>query len=156
MIHRHPEKSVISGSALVEEINNALNLPIHECQRRTWAMYVLHNYAAMANAATRFRKINGTKMFLDIYYDDLINDPLQTVEKIYRFAGETNIRTTPRDASDCLDKNLKEDMKNYLQQSAKDRMTHRKPMKHDLQEFGFTSEDIESQFKPYLEHFFSE
>lgn len=86
---------------------------------------------------------NGAK-FLDIYYDDLINDPISIAEKIYTFADEK------------FCEGVRLEMETFLSISYESRLTGvRKPKKFTTDDFGIDVEEINRSFKPYLNRYFS-
>ena len=160
-LHRHPSHSVASGAGLVEAVNASVNLKLDEKkQRKMWAQFLMTTYSGMANSAVLFRSefdtLNGLEdyannanneslnaKFLDIYYDDLIDDPIGTANLIYKFSNE------------CLSDGVKVEMEKFLSMSNNARMTsERKPKKYTLEDFGLDLEDINQNFKPYLDRFF--
>ena len=145
-LHRHPVHSVSSGAMLVESINESMNVGIQSTQSRQWATSLMHQYAGMANVAVQFRKENPdfTERVCDIYYDDFVNDPLATADKIYKFAGA------------LLSREARAVMELYLQKSYRDRSSgsRRVPVRRTISDFGIDHASIDREFAPYINLFF--
>lgn len=76
--------------------------------------------------------------FIDVQFEDLINDPISTVSHIYDKLGMT------------LDREAKVNMLNFLNDHSK---STKNPKKSTLAEYGLTDDYVRSSLKHYTDYF---
>jgi len=137
MTHRDPIEVTASNASLTATLRAAFSDEVDpfevgpECSQR-WA-------EAIAKALrSRDRGCAPADRFLDLYYLDLVKDPVSAVQKIYdRF-------NLP------FPEELKERIRKFLQQNPKDRFgKHR----YSLEEFGLNLEEERRRYSSYRERF---
>ena len=134
MTHRHPGKVVASAASLMSSVRSLYS--DHEDPARTgheqaelWSMY-------FDNFLRARKKLNKENQFIDIRFEDFVNDQMQVIEKIYdhfnwKFPDETQTR-----------------IQEFLDSNPKDK--HGKH-KYALEIFGLDPAKIETQFATYIE-----
>lgn len=137
MTHRDPVEVAASNASLTATLRSAFSDEVDpfevgpECSRR-WA-------EAMSRALRyRDRGCAPAERFLDLYYADLVADPIGAVRKVY-------------DHFDLpFSEALAESIGGFLRQHPKDRFgTHR----YSLEDFGMTREEERARYATYRERF---
>lgn len=134
--HRNPLEVVPSWCSLVYSWRNKFHNNVDKIEIGKEQLSFLKN---MLDAGLKFRENHPDygNRFRDIYYKDLISNPLKTVEEIYRSLGME------------LTKEVKERMVNYLDKSHKDRKRHT----YTMEEYGLDEETIRKAFNQYTNKF---
>jgi len=134
MTHRDPVQTVPSLASLVRTLYvlgsdtvDTLEIGAHWSQR--WARALERALAARAQREDRF---------LDIYYDELVADPMAQVRRIYAHAG---LELT--DAAEAQ-------MRRWAVENERDR---RPVHAYTLEEFGYTQDGLRRDFAAYCERF---
>jgi sulfotransferase family protein len=134
MTHRDPVQTVPSLASLVRTLYvlgsdsvDALEIGAHWSQRWSRALE-----RAIASRAKR------EQAFLDVYYEDLVADPMAQVQRIYAHAG-LELTDAARGA-----------MKKWAVENERDR---RPVHAYTLEEFGYTREGLRREFAAYCERF---
>lgn len=137
MTHRNPLEVTASNASLTATLRSAFsdNIDPHEvgqeCSRR---------WADALRRAILFRDTGGAprERFLDLYYTDLITDPVGTVRKVYdRFAIPV---------PEWMD----EKVRGFLAGNKKDRFGKHN---YSMEEFGLQPEGVGKEYAAYIERF---
>ncbi len=134
-IHRDPLEVVPSFCSLTAAYRGICNNKLNEKEIGKQAMDFINLSLVRVKTA---RKKHDSNRFLDVYYTDLVNNPIEVVKNIYKHLGiqvshETEIR-----------------MKAEVNASAKRKgKTHH----YSLQQFGLEREDILDRFGQYIDSF---
>lgn len=135
MTHRHPKYIVPSWSQFQAQMLN-IYLEIDQDSSDYWVSETMHLTSEMARRIVAYRKKNTSDRILDISFESLTQDPIGTVENIYKHFGKT--------LTDKFRENLQEFLK-------KDEVEGKSTApKVTLQDVGLTEEMIEEQFAEYL------
>lgn len=134
MTHRDPVQTVPSLASLVRTLqglgSDAVDpLEIGAHWSRKWARALER---AIAVRATREER------FLDVYYEELVADPMAQVARIYAHAG---VELTP---------DAQAQMRRWAVENERDR---RPVHAYTLEEFGYTPEGLRRAFRAYCERF---
>jgi hypothetical protein len=144
-LHRPLENVVASTCSMNETLNDytdAFYLPSQKMGERT-----LDRLAdVMKRGLKERRELEDTKKsmppkFTDIYYNELIADPIGTVKTLYKECGLT------------VSKEFEQRLTTYLEDQAEMRRQRRSTgasHKYTLENFGLTKEAVNHQFEEYL------
>ncbi len=89
----------------------------------------------------KFRKENPDKPFIDVYYEDLLEDPMAQLERIYDFA----------------EIDLTDEAREQMEASRKSNRQYRYGRhEYRLEDFGLTREGVRREFEPYYERYLEE
>lgn len=134
MTHRDPAQTVPSLASLVRTLrvlgSDAVDpLEIGAHWSRKWARALERAVAARGSREERF---------LDVYYDELVTDPMRQVRRIYAHAGlELSAEAEAR-------------MREWAVENERDR---RPVHAYTLAEFGYTEQGLRDDFAAYCERF---
>ena len=136
-IHRHPLEVIGSVTSLDIVLRRAFSDAIDP---KAIGVEAVKQWAEAANLMTNVHqhelvKRNGV---LDVYYRDLVHDPISTVQRIYEYFA----LPFTNQAKDGMEKFLKENPQNK-------HGVHT----YSLSQFGLSSEFVLSHFKHYIYHF---
>jgi hypothetical protein len=134
MTHRDPVQTVPSLASLVRALrtlgSDAVDpLEIGAHWSRKWARALERAIAVRATCEERF---------LDVYYEELVTDPMAQVARIYAHAG---VLLTP---------DAEARMRRWAVENERDR---RPVHAYTLEEFGYTPEGLRRAFHAYCERF---
>ena len=93
----------------------------------------------VANRSIQFREKTNNGQFLDVSYNQLVQDTLGTVQWIYDWAGIE------------MSEVFKEKMTTWLEQSKRRRKQN--PHQYSLEQFGLTEESIQKKFESYYDQY---
>ena len=93
----------------------------------------------VANRSIQFREKTNNGQFLDVPYNQLVQDTLGTVQWIYDWAGMK------------MSEVFKEKMTTWLEQSKRRRKQN--PHQYSLEQFGLTEESIQKKFESYYDQY---
>jgi hypothetical protein len=139
LIHRDPVVLCASVCSLIHTLSGTFTDADHRA-------YIAEHWVAMLEESIRridaFRAAHPEHPIIDIAYDDLVRDPVATVESIYaRFA--TNER-------DGLDAHARDAMVRYVASHPKDALgVHR----YDLAECGLDGGELAERFSAYARRY---
>lgn len=135
--HRHPQSVIASVASLDATLRHALS---DDQDLQAIGRENLYHFAHTLEPAMSLRDSPGPwqTQFLDVYYHDLMKDPIGQIRLIYNHFGLTlNDETVSK-------------MKHFLALEPKDkRGVHR----YSLEKFGLTSELINTHFDSYINRF---
>jgi hypothetical protein len=136
--HRDPRETLASFASMISHGRGVFSDRVDPVEvGRDWTRKI-HR---MMLRSIMFRDKNPDKPFIDVYYEDLLEDPLAEVERIYDFAG---IELTD-DARERMETNRKTN-----RQYRYGRHEYR------LEDFGLTPEGVRREFEPYYERYLQE
>jgi len=135
--HRNPLEVIGSVASLDVVLRGAFSNAI---DYKTIGMEALKQWADAAQQAMHVRERAGTRCdrFLDIYYRDLVREPISTVQRIYQYFD----LPFTRQAKDGMEKFLKENPKDKHGSHS-----------YSLPQFGLSAELVTSYFNEYMNHF---
>jgi hypothetical protein len=104
---------------------------------RTWA----RKFANGMNRTLDVREQLGDERFLDLWFKDTVNQPLQEIQKIYDFIGMELTDEARAEMAQWQDFNKRE---------------LRPPHEYTLEQYGFTEAGLKQQFARYRERFITQ
>lgn len=126
--HRDPLKVVASISSHANVIRAAFSDELHPCEiAQDWQRY----WQQALSHALDYRKENPDQEIRDVYYSDLVADPIGVIKTLYQ---QLNLSYT--DDFDAA-------IKRYITKNPQSKH------KYTLQEFGFRKKDIKKMFADY-------
>ena len=137
MTHRDPIEMTASNASLTATLRSAFSDDVDpfevgpECSRR-WAEAI---YRALRS---RDRGGAPAERFLDLYYADLVADPIGAVRKVYNHFDL------------CFPEDLGERIRAFVHQNPKDRFGRHR---YSLADFGMTREEEMKRYAAYRERF---
>jgi hypothetical protein len=133
--HRDPLKVVPSFSSMMAHAGAMLASDI---DARTVGRRVADQMVNSVERAIATRANTPSDSVLDVYYDDLIEDPLAVMQRIYDFIGlEWNSESAAR-------------MRGWISGNPQHKYgTHH----YELDDFGLDADELGARFKHYREHF---
>lgn len=135
--HRDPQKVIASVASLDAVLRRAFS---HDVDLRVIGAEALCQWSTAAQQGITLRKKYGvvSPQFLDIYYADLVRDPLGTIRNLYR---HIEMELSPE---------AERRMQTYVTDNPKD--THGQH-RYALAQFGLLPEDVNASFKVYTTFF---
>ena len=138
LLHRDPLALCSSVCSLITTLSSLFSDADHTA-------YIAEHWVMMLEESLRrietFRENHPEHPILDIQYDDLVRNPISTVERIYRGSGDSGRE---------LSKAARAKIAAYVAAHPKgERGIHR----HDLAAFGLEEEAIRERFSGYIERF---
>jgi hypothetical protein len=134
-LHRDPHKFVPSTCNL---INQDPFLMTKDSSPKKVGQQILAKLSEWGRKSLAFRKNINPGNFYDIHYQDLVNQPIETVINIYDHFGME----------------IPAKMKMKLNQWLKEKHGKNRPrQKYRLEQFGLKPADIEREFKDYCQYF---
>ena len=133
--HRNPCEVVPSYTRLNESYNNWY-YNNYTCDRIKFGRFTLDSLILCAQRLIKFKKNLNTSSYIDIVYEDMVKDPIATVEKIYLHFGLE------------FTKEFEENMENWLKGNRQGKYGRRE---YSLDDYQLTSQQIIEEFKDYIE-----
>lgn len=134
-LHRDPEKVIASNCSLMDQTRKLYTADRKASETGEICVSLL---ATAANSVTRVRKSRQAEQFLDVFYPDLILDPLKTARRIYDHFGLV------------ISEPMAINMERWLKKNPQNKNgVHR----YSLHEFGLNEESVHRRFQDYKEHF---
>jgi hypothetical protein len=136
-LHRDPAESVTSWASLNQIFQGICLSKINDA---SLGQQVLDR---LGNDMDRYMKIRGSipkEQIVDVYYSDLISDPIDTVNKIYQFFG---ISSSP---------DRTKQLKDFIFKDENDRRAKFKH-KYSPEDFGLSRNRIHDRFRKYIDKF---
>jgi hypothetical protein len=139
LLHRDPVVLCASVCSLIHTLSGTFSDADHRA-------YIAEHWVAMLEESVRringFREAHPEHPITDVQYDDLIRQPVATVESIYAAAGT--------DAPDALEPGAKRAMSAYVAAHPKDSLgVHA----YDLGEFGLDGDLLAERFSAYSDRY---
>jgi hypothetical protein len=138
LLHRDPVVLCASVCSLIQTLSGTFSDADHRA-------YIADHWVAMLEESVRridtFRAAHGQHPIVDVQYDDLMRDPVGTVDSIYRFfdAGASGLDPSARAA-----------MAAYVAAHPKDGLgVHG----YDLAEFGLDAGALRERFSAYIDRY---
>lgn len=128
--HRDPVECVNSMNSLLYNIHKSISKYNDKKKLAGYNMKLLENELARNRQARK----DQTMKIIDIWYEDLITDPIGVVESIYRQAGLG------------LDKTYREQMQKYFKNNPKNKFGAHQ---YDSRSFGLNDDEIREKFSPF-------
>lgn len=128
--HRNPVECLNSMNSLLYNIHRSITQYSDKNQLAGSNMKLLENELGRNRQARK----DQTMKVIDVWYEDLITDPIRVVESIYRQAG------LPLDAT------FHERMQKYIVKNPKNKFGEHK---YDSQSFGLIDDEIKEKFSPF-------
>lgn len=134
-LHRDPKKVIPSWCSLVREVQQVSSLNLNE-QRigQTWVDVWSEGMAH----ALHVREGANRAQFYDIYYDNLVRDPVGEVARLYRYFDFPWNADTEQSMCDWL---------------ALDRKKRKHVHDYSLEQYGLTPQSVDERFHFYTNHF---
>lgn len=133
-MHRDPIAAVTSHCSLTTVLNS---IGSDEVDRRAIGARWSEVWVRGVQRAMAVRSAQGDAAICDIPYENLVDDPLGTVAKVYAWDGAS------------LGEQALQAMRSHLKDQRRSGHTHR----YRPEDFGLTSEDLHDRFWAYLERF---
>jgi len=135
VLHRDPVELCASVCSLISVLSGAFSDADHRS-------YIAEHWTGMLELSISrldaFRAAHPEYPILDVRYEELVRQPVETVARIYEFTGE------PLSAEGTAA------MSSYLEAHAKNRFgAHR----YDVADFGLTADEVSERFASYREHY---
>ena len=139
LLHRDPVVLCASVCSLINTLSGTFTDADHRA-------YIAEHWVAMLEESIRridaFRSTHPEHPVVDVQYDDLVRDPVRTVESIYSASGHT--------ADDPLGASARDAMTAYVAAHPKDGMgVHG----YDLTEFGLDAAQLAERFSGYVDRY---
>ncbi len=135
--HRHPAECLPSFCSMVYHSRRIFSKQVNPYEL---AKHWVAKNAGMLQKTLEIRKQHPQYSFIDVYYKDLIKDPVQTIRAIYQQTGKPWTRP------------LEKSIRSAMLQHQKDKYgKHR----YSITDFGLDKQTIETSFSFYLDHYFS-
>lgn len=142
--HRHPEQVIPSWCSLNATIRGMASdvidpMEIGETWARRWARWAKRALEVRKTAVSTRSKQAVSPQFFDVYYQDLISDPIQTVRNLYEHFGYSYTA----------------DMEQRILRWQRNNQQHRHGIhRYSLEQFGLSSAQLETHFAAYLAEYF--
>jgi Sulfotransferase family len=134
-LHRNPVEAFASSCNMVSQLRQALSTYVSP--REVYADVATRVFTYLERSAN-VRRMNDQRIFLDVYYEDLIRDPVSTVSRIYEWLGEPVWEQMERKVSD------------YIRANPKGKHgTHR----YAIEDFGANSKGLAQELAFYIDTF---
>ncbi|HSH02638.1 MAG TPA: sulfotransferase [Anaerolineae bacterium] len=133
--HRHPQKVLPSWCSLIGTMRGSQS---NQVDAHALGQEWLTRWATMTNKTVTYRQQNQqqNQAFLDIYFQDMMNDPISTVRHIYHHFGY----------------NYTPEFEQRMQQWLTTNPRHKHGKHHyTMAEFNLTPDQINHHFAPYLQ-----
>jgi hypothetical protein len=139
LIHRDPVVLCASVCSLISTLSGTFSDTDHRA-------YIAEHWVAMLEESIRrideFRAAHPDHPIVDVRYDDLVRDPVGTVESIYSSIGDS--------AGEGLDAPTRAAMTEYVAKHPKDKLgVH----DYDLAEFGLDGAQLSARFADYVDRY---
>jgi hypothetical protein len=139
LLHRDPVVLCASVCSLINTLSGTFTDADHRA-------YIAEHWVAMLEESIRridaFRSTHPEHPIVDVQYDDLVRDPVHTVESIYSASGLT--------AGDPLGASARAAMTAYVAAHPKDGLgVHG----YDLTEFGLDASELAGRFSGYVDRY---
>ncbi|MDQ1467648.1 MAG: hypothetical protein QOH10_2063 [Actinomycetota bacterium] len=139
LIHRDPVVLCASVCSLISTLSGTFTDTDHRA-------YIAEHWVAMLEESIRrideFRAAHPDHPIVDVRYDDLVRDPVGTVESIYSSIGDS--------AGEGLDAPTRAAMTEYVAKHPKDKLgVH----DYDLAEFGLDGAQLSARFADYVDRY---
>jgi hypothetical protein len=139
LVHRDPVVLCASVCSLISTLSGTFSDADHRA-------YIAGHWVAMLEESIRridaFRATHPEHPIVDVRYDDLVRDPLGTVESIYSSTGHA--------AGDGIDERARTAIRTYVTAHPKDALgVHR----YNLDEFGLSGTELAGRFADYVDRY---
>lgn len=135
VVHRDPVMLCASVCSLIQTLSGGFSDADHRA-------YIAEHWTGMLELSVArldaFRAARPGHPLLDLNYEELVRDPVQSVARIYDFCGEP------------LGSEAKEGMSRYLKANPRDRFGQHR---YDLADFGLSGEEVAERFAGYRDRY---
>ena len=136
--HRDPAVTLASFASMISHGRGVFSDEVDPVEvGRDWTRKI-HR---MMLRSIKFRSEHPEKPFIDVYYEDLLEDPMAQIERIYAFAGIE----------------LTEEARERMEATRKVNRQYRYGRHvYSLGDFGLTEEGVRREFEPYYDRYLEE
>ncbi len=157
-LHRPLENVVASTCSMNETLNDYSDVKYEAREalgRRTLNRLAEVMQIGMKERDEILRDNKSNSKFVDIYYSDLIKDPIKVVQNLYKKCGK---KKCSKEYIEQLKTYLKDDAERRKQRASSKRSSnsdsaHIKSHKYSLHDFSITHDDVDNAFESYLKKF---
>lgn len=136
-LHRDPQKVIASSTNMIIKMYGLTNILDNNAVSKI-PQQIIEDSLYDIERAIAAREQADPLHFLDVYYDDLIKDPIDVIRKIYDYFGYIFTNEFRDRTEKWMDENPKE---------------KHGPHRYSLEQFGMEANKVNQQFSAYNEYF---
>lgn len=133
--HRNPIEAIPSVASLTSIVRRVFSDVV---EPTVIGQSCLDEIAIGINKAMKVRQNVSDKQFFDIQYKDLVQNPINTVKRIYDYFGYN------------YSKDMEKNLQRYIQ---KNRQHKHGVHRYSLEQFGLSTSQVSEKFKDYCQYF---